>query len=53
MNAMMFEAQHLIAQEGGLHHTDLDGVNRRLRRGLHRRGGDYVVPLELAAARPA
>ncbi len=53
MNEMMFEAQHLIAQEGGLRHTDLDSVNRRLRRGLHRRGGDYVVPLELAAARPA
>ena len=52
MNEMTFEAQHLIAQEGGLRHTDLDGVNRRLRRGLHRRGGDYVVPLELAAARP-
>ncbi|MHB1999104.1 MAG: hypothetical protein ACYCSI_02790 [Solirubrobacteraceae bacterium] len=53
MNEMMFETQHLIAQEGGLRHTDLDGVNRTLRRGLHRRGGGYVVPLELAAARPA
>ncbi len=53
MNEMTVEAQHLIAQEGGLRHTDLDGVNRRLRRGLHRRGGDYVVPLELAAARQA
>jgi hypothetical protein len=44
---------HLIAHGGGLRHTDLDGVNRRLRRGLHRRGGDYVVPLELAARRTA
>jgi hypothetical protein len=52
-NEMTFEAQHLIAQDGGLHHTDRDGVNRRLRRRLHRRGGGYVVPLELAAARPA
>lgn len=53
MNEMMFEAQHLIAYDGGLQRTDLDGVNRRLRRGLHGRGGDYVVPLELAAARAA
>jgi hypothetical protein len=53
MNEMTFEVQHLIAQDRGLHHTDLDGVSRRLRRGLHRRGGDYVVPLELAAARQA
>jgi hypothetical protein len=53
MNEMTFEAHRLIAQDGGLRHTDPDGVNRRLRRGLHRRGGDYVVPLELAAARPA
>lgn len=51
MNEMMFEAQHLIAQDGGLRHTNLDCVNRRLRRGLHRRCGDYVVPLELAATR--
>jgi hypothetical protein len=51
MKEMTFEAQLLIAQDGGLRHADLDGLNRRLRRGLHRRGGDYVVPLELAAAR--
>ena len=51
MNEMTFEAQHLIAYGGGLQHTDLHGANRRLRRGLHGRGGDYVVPLELAVAR--
>jgi len=53
LNEMTFEAQHLIAPAGGLRHTDLDGVNRRLRRGLHRRGGGYAAQLELAAARPA
>ena len=53
MNEMTFEAQQFIAQDGGLRHADPDGVNRRLRRGLHRRGGDYVVPLKLAATRPA
>jgi hypothetical protein len=53
MNEMTFEAQHLIARDGGLRHTDLDGLNRRLRRGLHRRGSDYVVPRELAARRTA
>jgi hypothetical protein len=53
MNEITFEAQHLIAQNGGLQYTDLDSANRQLRRGLHARGGEYVVPLELAAARPA
>jgi len=53
LNEMTFEAQHLIAPAGGLRHTDLDCVNRRLRRGLHRRGGGYAAQLELAAARPA
>jgi hypothetical protein len=53
MNEITFEAQHLIAHRGGLQHADLDIVNRQLRRGLHAHGGEYVVPLELAAARPA
>lgn len=53
MNEITFEAQHLIAYGGGLQHSDIDAVNRRLRRGLHGRGGEYVVPLELAAARSA
>jgi len=53
MNEITFEAQHLIAYSGGVQHADLDSVNGQLRRGLHARGGEYVVPLELAAARPA
>ena len=53
MNEITFEAQHLIAHSGGLQHANLDNVNGQLRRGLHARGGEYVVPLELAAARPA
>jgi hypothetical protein len=51
LNEMVFEAEHLIAYGGGLQHANLDDVNGRLRRGLHGRGGSYVVPLELAAAR--
>jgi hypothetical protein len=51
VNEIAFESQHLIGYAGGLEHTDLDDVNRRLRRHLRGRGGDYVVPLELAAAR--
>jgi hypothetical protein len=53
MHEMTFEAQHLIARGGGIRYVDLGAVNRRLHRGLHGRGGDYVVPLELAAARSA
>jgi hypothetical protein len=53
LNEMTFEAQHLIAYNGGLQYSDLHSVNRRLRRGLHGRGGEYLVPLELAAARSA
>jgi hypothetical protein len=53
MNEMTFEAQHVIAYDGGLQRADTDAVNRRLRRGLHGRDGEYVVPLELAAARSA
>lgn len=51
MNEMAFEVKHLVASGGGLALTDVADVNRRLRRGLHGRNGDYVVPLELAAAR--
>jgi hypothetical protein len=50
---MTFEAQHLIGYAGGLEIADLYDVNRRLRRHLRGRGRDYVVPLELAAARSA
>jgi len=51
MNEMAFEVEHLVARSGGLALTDVSEVNRRLRRGLHGRDGDYVVPLDLAAAR--
>jgi hypothetical protein len=53
MNEMTFEAEHLIARDRGLGDADLEAVNRRLRRGLRGRNGEYVVPLELAAARSA
>jgi hypothetical protein len=51
LNEMAFEVEHLVASSGGLRLTDVDDVNRRLRRHLRGRDGDYVVPLELAAAR--
>lgn len=51
MNEMAFEVEHLVASSGGLQFTDVADVNRRLRRHLRGRNGDYVVPLELAAAR--
>jgi uncharacterized protein DUF6933 len=51
LNEMAFEVEHTIAASGGLQLADVAEVNRRLRRGLHGRDGDYVVPLELAAAR--
>lgn len=51
MNELASEAEHFIARSGGLGLADVDAVNRRLRRGLHGRDGDYFVPLELAAAR--
>ena len=53
MNEMIFEAEFSIQDQGGLQHSDIRAVNRRLRRDLRGRGGDYVVPLELAAARSA
>jgi protein involved in polysaccharide export with SLBB domain len=51
LNEMALEVEHAIAASGGLRLADVAEVNRRLRRGLHGRDGDYVVPLELAAAR--
>lgn len=47
LNEMAFEVEHAVASSRGLR---LAEVNRRLRRGLHGRDGDYVVPLELARA---
>jgi hypothetical protein len=51
LNEMALEVDHAIAASGGMRLADVAEVNRRLRRGLHGRDGDYVVPLELAAAR--
>lgn len=53
MNEIAFEVQHLIDRDGGLSSADVDAVNRHLRRGLRGRGGEYVVPVELATARSA
>lgn len=50
MNDMAYMCQAEVEFAGGVAATDVSGVNRRLRRGLHNRGG-YVVPLELAATR--
>lgn len=51
MNEMAFEVEHYAARAGGLAALDVDDVNRTLRRHLRGRDGDYIVPLELAAAR--
>jgi hypothetical protein len=48
---MAFEVEHAVACSGGLRLADVAEVNRRLRRGLHGRDRDYVVPLVLASAR--
>ena len=53
LTQMELEAQHLIRYHGGLRSADIDDVNRRLRRHVRGRGSEYVVPLELAAARSA
>ena len=53
MTEMAFDAQYLIDSGGGLGTADIDDVNRQLRRHLRGRGGDYVVPLELASERSA
>jgi hypothetical protein len=50
MNDMAFTCAHEVELAGGLSGTDIAGVNQRLRRGLHNRGG-YIVPVELAALR--
>lgn len=50
MNDMALMCEHEVEIAGGLALTDVAGVNHRLRRGLHNRGG-YVVPLDLAVQR--
>jgi hypothetical protein len=53
MTEMAFDVQYLIDSGGGLRVADINDVNRQLRRHLRGRGGDYVVPLELATKRSA
>jgi hypothetical protein len=53
MTEMAFDVQYLIDSGGGLGAADIDDANRQLRRHLRGRGGDYVVPLELATKRSA
>jgi hypothetical protein len=51
MNEIAFELEWHIARDGGLHRTDIDELNRALRRMLRNRGGDYVRPIELVSQR--
>ncbi len=51
MNDSMTMCRNHIAASGGLAGADLRGLNRQLRRTLHNRGGGYVQPLDLVAAR--
>lgn len=51
MTEIAHTCAHAVATENGLAHVDIVDLNRRLRRGLHSRDGDYIRPIELAAAR--
>lgn len=53
MNEMAFACAHACSLGGGLVETDVAELNRWLRRRLHRRGREYVQPLELAVVRAA
>jgi hypothetical protein len=50
MNDSAFSARAVIDSSGGLDRTDVDELNRRLRRQLHNRDG-YRQPLDLVLAR--
>ena len=52
MNDSALACRYSVEQAGGLEHTDLDAVNRSLRRQLHNRGG-YHQPLDLVLVRLA
>lgn len=45
---IIFEANSMIADDGGTQEADIDAVNRQLRRRLS--GHDYIRPVELATA---
>jgi hypothetical protein len=44
-------AEAVIDSAGGLAACDLERLNYKLRRGLHRRDGQYVNPRDLVAER--
>lgn len=50
MNDSAFACRNSVAMAGGLQHTDLDALNRFLRRQLHNHGG-YRQPLDLVLER--
>ena len=52
MNDMAFRCEHVIAEAGGLAGTDLDELNRSLRRNINSARG-YRPPIELTARRLA
>ena len=51
MNQMAFEIGWAADQAGGLWNVDVDDLNRRLRRNLHTKDGQYRIPLELMQER--
>ena len=50
MNDSAYHCEYAIEAHGGLNHCDTDGLNYRLRRTLHNRGG-YIQPMDLVAQR--
>lgn len=51
MNQMAFEIGWAVDQVGGIWNVDIDDLNRRLRRSLHTKDGEYRVPLDLVHER--
>jgi hypothetical protein len=51
MNQMALEIGWHVDQAGGLWNTEVDELNRHVRRSLHTKDGDYQVPLELVHER--
>ena len=51
MNDMAFRCEHVIAEAGGLAGTDLDELNRSLRRNINS-ARSYQRPIDLAIERP-
>lgn len=51
MTEMAFACRYAVEDAGGLEATDIDALNRHLRRRLHNLGGYYHEPLDLVAQR--